>query len=319
MEKWDTFDVVSDESDHRFVLQNIGRNCFTDSKCQVYKTIMKEWKILQKNLPDSIYVRVYERRIDLLRAVIVGAAGTPYHDGLFFFDIAFPSNYPNNPPHIYYHSFGFGLNPNLYSHGLVCLSLLNTWIGKKCEKWNPSNSTLLQVLVSIQALVLNEKPLFNEPAYRLLTRSIFEGKSRAYNDSVFVLTCYSCLSIIRNPPANFEEFVRKHFRERGHVILAACIEYANGRVRVGYYGYNKIASSSSKVVKVSASFQGSLRSVYRAMYKQFEQCGASLESFFAELELEKKQNRRKDGSGIFKKAMGKIKQAFGWKKEKKST
>lgn len=36
--------------------------------------------------------------MDLLRAVIVGPAGTPYHDGLFFFDIYFPPPYPNLPP-----------------------------------------------------------------------------------------------------------------------------------------------------------------------------------------------------------------------------
>lgn len=47
---------------------------------------------------DSIYVRGYEERMDLLRAAIVGPAGTPYHDGLFFFDIFLPSDYPNEPP-----------------------------------------------------------------------------------------------------------------------------------------------------------------------------------------------------------------------------
>jgi ubiquitin-protein ligase len=36
--------------------------------------------------------------MDLLRAVIIGPAGTPYHDGLFFFDAQFPSQYPNKPP-----------------------------------------------------------------------------------------------------------------------------------------------------------------------------------------------------------------------------
>jgi ubiquitin-protein ligase len=36
--------------------------------------------------------------MDLLRAVIVGPAGTPYHDGLFFFDVYFPSQYPSKPP-----------------------------------------------------------------------------------------------------------------------------------------------------------------------------------------------------------------------------
>ena len=29
---------------------------------------------------DTIYVRVFEDRMDLLRVVMVGASGTPYHD-----------------------------------------------------------------------------------------------------------------------------------------------------------------------------------------------------------------------------------------------
>lgn len=47
---------------------------------------------------DSIYVRVYEERMDLLRAVILGAPGTPYHDGLFVFDLYLPPEYPHTPP-----------------------------------------------------------------------------------------------------------------------------------------------------------------------------------------------------------------------------
>ncbi|MCE2055554.1 ubiquitin-conjugating enzyme [Datura stramonium] len=81
------------------------------------KKIQEEWKILEKDLPDTIFVRVYETRMDLLRAVIMGADGTPYHDGLFFFDVFFPSNYPNVPPLVHYHSFGLRINPNLYNCG----------------------------------------------------------------------------------------------------------------------------------------------------------------------------------------------------------
>lgn len=47
---------------------------------------------------ESIYVRVYEDRMDLLGAAIVGAPGTPYHDGLFFFDIYLPPDYPHETP-----------------------------------------------------------------------------------------------------------------------------------------------------------------------------------------------------------------------------
>lgn len=50
------------------------------------------------NYADGIHVRVYEERMDLLRACIVGAPGTPYHDNLFFFDIFFPPDYPHEPP-----------------------------------------------------------------------------------------------------------------------------------------------------------------------------------------------------------------------------
>lgn len=50
------------------------------------------------DLTETIYVRVFEGRMDLLRAAIVGAPGTPYHDGLFFFDISLPLEYPHEPP-----------------------------------------------------------------------------------------------------------------------------------------------------------------------------------------------------------------------------
>jgi hypothetical protein len=42
----------------------------------------------------------------------------------------------------------------------VCLSLLGTWAG---PGWDPKRSTLLQVLVSIQSLILVSDPYFNEP------------------------------------------------------------------------------------------------------------------------------------------------------------
>jgi ubiquitin-conjugating enzyme E2 O len=108
------------------------------------KRIQTEWAALEASLPDSIYLHVYEGRMDLMRAVIVGAAGTPYHDNLFFFDFHFPPEYPNSPPLAQYHSGGLRVNPNLYESGKVCLSLLNTWNGKGTELWD-STSSMLQV------------------------------------------------------------------------------------------------------------------------------------------------------------------------------
>jgi hypothetical protein len=44
----------------------------------------------------------------------------------------------------------------------VCLSLLGTWSG---PGWDAKTSTLLQVFLSIQSLILVDEPYFNEPGY----------------------------------------------------------------------------------------------------------------------------------------------------------
>ncbi|KAL5849193.1 hypothetical protein ACOSQ4_007206 [Xanthoceras sorbifolium] len=149
-------------SDHHYASKALSMNLPSKNWA---KRIQEEWKILENDLPDTIFVRVYESRMDLLRAVIIGAEGTPYYDGLFSFDVFFPSGYLNVPPLVYYHSGGLRINSNLYECGKVCPSLLNTWSGNKNEKWIPSMSTMLQVLVFIQVLILNQKPYFNEPGY----------------------------------------------------------------------------------------------------------------------------------------------------------
>ncbi|GKE34782.1 ubiquitin-conjugating enzyme/RWD-like protein, partial [Tanacetum coccineum] len=89
------FDTVVDHSDHLFSAQSSSS---TNQPKEWVDKIREEWTILAENLPDTIFVRVYEDRMDLLRAVIIGPPGTPYHDGLFFLDVYFPSNYPNSPP-----------------------------------------------------------------------------------------------------------------------------------------------------------------------------------------------------------------------------
>lgn len=93
------------------------------------------------------------------------------------------------------------MNPNLYESGKVCLSLLNTWWGNGCEKWGKSNSTMLQVLVSIQGLVLNDKPYFNEPGNKNSAKTTAgEKNSMAYNQTAFVLSCKTMLYSLRKPP-----------------------------------------------------------------------------------------------------------------------
>ncbi|KAF8409269.1 hypothetical protein HHK36_005343 [Tetracentron sinense] len=265
------FDTVQDFSDHHFT--HGGSSMKQPSKNWI-KKIQEEWKILEKDLPDTICVRVYEQRMDLLRAVIVGAAGTPYHDGLFFFDVFFPSDYPSVPPQVYYYSGGLRLNPNLYECGKVCLSLLNTWSGNKNEKWIPKSSTMLQVLVSIQGLILNAKPFFNEPGYeRMNGEPEGDRRSRKYNESTFILSLRTMLYTLRRPPKHFEDFVAGHFRKYAHDILGACKAYMEGTqvgclVKGGVQGIDEGDKSSKK------SFKDAISKMVKLLVVAFTKNGA---------------------------------------------
>ena len=167
--------------------------------------------------------------MDLLRVVMMGASGTPYHDGLFFFDLQLPPSYPDAPPQVYYHSFGLRLNPNLYESGTVCLSLLNTFGGEGTEVWSSTESSLLQVVVSIQGLVFNDKPYYNETGYETMVDKP-EGRRNAlpYSENAYLLTLRTMLHLLRRPPRGFEEFIKEHFRRHGKLLLRTCNVWLQG-------------------------------------------------------------------------------------------
>ena len=174
------------------------------------KQVQKIWAQLM-HLPPGIYVRAFEKRMDLLRAVIVGPQDTPYDGFLFWFDLRLPETYPRKPPSMRYHAWGLAsrLNPNLYANGKVCLSLLGTWHG---PGWDPESSTLLQLLVSVQGLVLVAKPYFNEPAWEEDANTV-EGEQRArcYDKGARLLALQATTACCRRPPRPFRGIVVEHF------------------------------------------------------------------------------------------------------------
>ncbi|CAN8315995.1 unnamed protein product [Cochlearia groenlandica] len=261
------FDMVTDGSDHHFLSPGKELAQYQVTKSWV-KKVQQEWSNLETDLPNTIYVRVYEERMDLLRAALVGAPGTPYHDGLFFFDIMLPPQYPHEPPMVHYHSGGMRLNPNLYESGRVCLSLLNTWNGSGTEVWSPGSSSILQILLSFQALVLNEKPYFNEAGYdKQLGRAEGEKNSVSYNENAFLITCKSMISLLRKPPKHFEVLVKDHFTNRGQHVLAACKAYMEG-VPVGS-SLNLQESSTTN----STGFKIMLSKLYPKLVEAFSGIG----------------------------------------------
>lgn len=104
-------------------------------------------------------------------------------------------------------------NPNLYNCGKVCLSILNTWHGRPEEKWNGKTSSFLQVLVSIQSLILVAEPYFNEPGYER-SRGTPCGTiaSRDYDANIRRASVrWGMLDMLRRPPECFREVVLNHF------------------------------------------------------------------------------------------------------------
>ena len=184
---------------------------------------------MKDSVPDTIWCRAYEDRMDLTRAVLVGPAGTPYHDNLFVFDFHFTPSYPAEPPKAHYHSFGQRVNPNLYESGKVCLSLLHTWQGKGSEVWSPETSNMLQVLVSIQGLVLVEKAYYNEAGYEKQVGSEEGERNNAqYAEQAFLASLKTMMGLLRKPPRHCEALIRDHFAKRRDAILAACDAYQGG-------------------------------------------------------------------------------------------
>ena len=139
----------------------------TSGISRAQRRITKDIKDINTNpkelLDANVYIWYDESNIYTIYVLMIGTAGTPYEGGFYFFKIIFTEEYPIKPPTATFYSTDGDIrfNPNLYTDGRVCLSLLNTWQG---PQWTPANS-LTSILVSLQAMVLNEDPLINEPGY----------------------------------------------------------------------------------------------------------------------------------------------------------
>ncbi|KRX41036.1 putative ubiquitin-conjugating enzyme protein 17 [Trichinella murrelli] len=183
------------------------------------KRIAREIASLENNIPlnesNSIFVCIDESRCDLMKVLITGPDQTPYQNGCFEFDVFFPANYPFVPPKMTFLTTNSGevrFNPNLYQDGKVCLSILNTWEGRPEEKWNPYCS-LLQLLVSVQALIFVKEPYFNEPGFeKYICTDKGQHLSKSYNQQLNHATLQlAIVEQLRKPPECFKDIILRHF------------------------------------------------------------------------------------------------------------
>jgi ubiquitin-protein ligase len=211
------------DKNHLFISKindKINPNCL--------KRIISEISSLKKSLPinfdSSIWFRVSKNNLNIFTFLISGPKDTPYENGLFEFHSYLPIDYPQKPPSILLKTTGDNsvrFNPNLYSSGKVCLSLLGTWDGNASEKWNPNNSTFLQVLISIQSLIFIEQPYFNEPGYETkINTKHGEKESLDYNSKLYVDTLkWTINNQITNPIKDYEDVIINHFKLKKNDII----------------------------------------------------------------------------------------------------
>jgi len=106
-------------------------------------------------------------------------------------------------------------NPNLYNDGKVCISLLGTaraW--NTSQQWN-ADSSLAQVLMSIQTQILGvPDPYFNEGfGHEGMRNTVagIEGSAR-YNHTLRLATMrHAVIAHLKSPPRGFEEIAKRHF------------------------------------------------------------------------------------------------------------
>lgn len=126
------------------------------------KRLLKDVRHIMKNpLNDNGIYYVHDSD-DMMKgyAMIVGPKDTPYFGGYYFFEVQYPGDYPHSPPKVFYKTNGDNVrfNPNLYTSGKVCVSLLNTWHG---EQWTSCQS-ITTILLTLCTLLCKD-PLLNEP------------------------------------------------------------------------------------------------------------------------------------------------------------
>ena len=162
----------------------------------------------------------------------------------------FLNDYPNQAPSVKFLTTGQGqvrFNPNLYNCGKVCLSLLGTWSG---PGWQPNKSTLLQVLVSIQGLVLVEDPYFNEPGYET-SRGTTDG-TRLSNDYNKNIRRYTLQYAMLEPLKQLNNQENMHYQEFNHCMRQHFLENANA-IKQQVVKWLEMDSSIEKIVEETLS------------------------------------------------------------------
>ncbi|KAI7742808.1 hypothetical protein M8C21_012216 [Ambrosia artemisiifolia] len=139
--------------------------------------LTEERKAWRKNHPYGFVAKpqsVADGSVNMMvwQCIIPGKAGTDWEGGYYPLTLTFSEDYPSKPP-ICKFPQGF-FHPNVYSSGMVCLSILSESSG-----WRPA-ITVKQILVGIQDLLDTPNPASpaQNEAYGFFVKDLAEYKRR---------------------------------------------------------------------------------------------------------------------------------------------
>ena len=190
------------------------------------KRILKEIKEIQQTPidPDNsiyesspgCYVCINEEDITNHKIMIIGPEDTPYENGFYMFDYTYNKNHPFEAPSVKYLTTDgtVRFNPNLYTNGKVCLSILGTWSG---PAWEPTMS--LRVVCEYLRSILTENPIQNEPGFE----NCLDTQGKMYNKYVtsenYHLAIYKNLLPLPDPLKPFSKTINLKFIENFSQII----------------------------------------------------------------------------------------------------
>ena len=196
----------------------------------IKRIIKKDLKSIQtQKLNDlGIYIEFNEENMLEAHAMIIGPPDSVYHNGILYFQITFPHNYPYAPPQVSYVSRGsIRIHPNLYTgtprdnyFGKVCLSILGTWSG---PKWS-TIMDISSVLISIQSL-LDKNPLDHEPGFLGKTSDVHKYYKECVSYERFRTLILKNIFDIPGPFQVFKPIIQNHFKEHSEEILHSATTY----------------------------------------------------------------------------------------------
>ena len=221
--------------------------------------LLKDVKQIMKNPLTENGIYYIHDDTDMLKGygMIVGPSETPYFGGYYFFELTYPADYPHSPPNVKYWTNGNGIrfNPNLYTCGKVCVSLLNTWRG---DQWTSCQS-ISTVLLTLCTL-LCKTPLLNEPGVNNTHATDINNYDKIItyaNLDIAVCDIVSKKNSIYQPFFHsFEPFIREKFLENYEVFLKLAKDKKEEllgnikHVKTDYYMLNVVIDYNSVIEKL---------------------------------------------------------------------